>query len=73
MSGTICFGGVCIPINAIWPVIVLGLKWLFEKIMGAPAALDVALDERPVVRDKIIFAHSMGNLAVGKALRDCTR
>ena len=48
MSGTICFGGVCIPINAIWPVIVLGLKWLFEKIMGAPPALDVKLDERPV-------------------------
>ena len=26
MSGTICFGGVCIPINAIWPVVVLGLN-----------------------------------------------
>ena len=48
MSGTICFGGVCIPINAIWPVIVLGLKWLFEKLTGAPPALDVQLDERPV-------------------------
>ena len=48
MSGTICFGGVCIPINAIWPVIVLGLKWLFEKFTGAPPTIDVALDERPV-------------------------
>ena len=48
MSGTICFGGVCIPINAIWPVIVLGLKWLFEKLTGAPPTIDVALDERPV-------------------------
>ena len=48
MSGTICFGGVCIPINAIWPVIVLGLKWLFEKLTGAPQTIEVALDERPV-------------------------
>ena len=48
MSGTICFGGVCIPINAIWPVIVLGLKWLFEKFTGAPQVQNVALDERPV-------------------------
>ena len=48
MSGTICFGGVCIPINAIWPVIVLGLKWLFEKLTGAPPTIEVALDERPV-------------------------
>ena len=48
MSGTICFGGVCIPINAIWPVIVLGLKWLFEKLTGAPPTIEVALDERPI-------------------------
>ena len=48
MSGTICFGGVCIPINAIWPVVVLGLKWLFEKFTGAPPTIEVALDERPV-------------------------
>ena len=48
MSGTICFGGVCIPINAIWPVVVLGLKWLFEKLTGAPPTIEVALDERPV-------------------------
>ena len=48
MSGTICFGGVCIPINAIWPVVVLGLKWLFEKLTGAPPVQNVALDERPV-------------------------
>ncbi len=48
MSGTICFGGVCIPINAIWPVIVLGLNWLFEKFTGAPQVQNVALDERPI-------------------------
>ena len=48
MSGTICFGGVCIPINAIWPVVVLGLKWLFEKFTGAPQVQNIALDERPV-------------------------
>ena len=29
-GGLICFGGVCIPVNAIWPVVLLGLKWLWE-------------------------------------------
>lgn len=45
---TVCFGGVCIPVTAIWPLLVLGLKWLYEKLTGNPAMPAVTLDERPV-------------------------
>ena len=30
-GGLICFGGVCVPVNAIWPLVLLGLKWVYER------------------------------------------
>jgi thioredoxin 1 len=37
-----CIGGVCIPYTAIVPFMILGLKWMFEKLVAAgliPAAI----------------------------------
>jgi len=57
-GGLICFGGVCIPINAIWPLVLFGLKYLWERCAGpvlrllgradaAPPEATRALDDRP--------------------------
>ena len=59
MSGPlICFGGVCIPVSAVWPLALLGLKYVWERFAGpirrvlgiaaaAPPASTCVLDDRP--------------------------
>ncbi|KAH8076942.1 hypothetical protein JL720_10240 [Aureococcus anophagefferens] len=37
-GGLICFGGVCIPINAIWPLVLFGLKYLSAEDWQAKIA-----------------------------------
>mmetsp|Transcript_2689 Transcript_2689/g.7897 ORF Transcript_2689/g.7897 Transcript_2689/m.7897 type:complete len:168 (+) Transcript_2689:148-651(+) len=49
----ICFGGVCIPVNAVWPLVLFGLKYLWETFSGPILRLvsgtnAQALDARPV-------------------------
>jgi thioredoxin 1 len=40
-----CIGGVCIPYTAIVPFMILGLKWIFEKLAAA-GLIPAAIQER---------------------------